>query len=376
MRVSALLIDIAVVCFFAVACGPISTQYPVASSPAPALTCDRNSSGSDFVTARVSKLSASFDPTKGMPPIPGDIHGSVTPADPYWSDLVAAFTAATPTFKDKLCSLNGVFIVESTCDQTACQNADVINHSWGFRQQASSPQRYVATSASLWQGGSAPKFIAYEKMRLMAVLQALDPINGANWFELPNLQPQFKSASPDTTVMTVLAVLAHEYGHVLWYDEFVVNPNGTPNPGGAAYIQPSSALFCSGGFYTPNSWGPGNDSIRVPSTRWIEFGQRFPDQRHDPDLSGFLRTDLSQGNFANAAKDLNAIFLNGNLAGTLASFSAIEDFVETFEWFQLTNASPPLTDLAIQIDSLPLVNIVRWIASKPGVIRKMACFSS
>jgi hypothetical protein len=54
--------------------------------------------------------------------------------------------------------------------------------------------------------------------------------------------------------MTLLAVLSDEYGHVLWYDEFVENPDGTPNPGGATYIQPNSpALFCKGAFYTSNS---------------------------------------------------------------------------------------------------------------------------
>jgi hypothetical protein len=87
-------------------------------------------------------------------------------------------------------------------------------------------------------------------------------------------------------------------------------------------------------------------------------------------------THLSQGNFGSAGSDLSAIFLNGDLVGTLASFSAIEDFVEIYEWYQLTHASPPLADLIIQIDNLPQINVVRFISNKPGVKRKMACFSS
>lgn len=113
----------------------------------------------------------------------------------------------------------------------------------------------------------------------------------------------------------------------------------------------------------------------MPSTRWILFGQRFANQIHNPDLSGNLLADLSQGNFGAAGSDLSKIFLNGDLAGVLASFSAIEDFVKTYEWFQLINATPPLTQLTIQIDGFPQVNIVRWIASKPGATRKMSGFS-
>ena len=376
MKIGVLICCIGFVSVLGAACGPISPQFSVQTPPALTATCDRNSSGTVFVTAKVSKLSASFDPTKGIPPTQGDILGPVTSGDPYWNDLVAAFTAATPALKDKLCTLDGVFIVQSTCDQVACQANDVLTHSWGFRQQVSPPKRYIATSATLWQGGSAPSFLAYENLRLQAVLQALDPVNGVNWFKLSNLQPQFQSASPDNTAMTSLAVLAHEYGHVLWYDEFVVNPDGTANPGGATYIQPNSpALFCNGAFYTANSWGQGNSSINVPSTRWILFGQRFSNQTHNPDLSGNLLADLSQGNFGTAGSDLSKIFLNGDLSGVLASFSAIEDFVETYEWFQLMNATPALTQLTIQIDSLPPVNVVRWIASKSGVRRKMSCFS-
>jgi hypothetical protein len=372
MKLSALICWIGAVCILLAACQPISPPPPPAPPPPVAQTCNHTSSGSDFVSAKVFKLSASFDPTKLMPPTPSKIVGNVTQADAYWNDLVAAFTAATPAFKDNLCGLDGVFIVQNTCAATGCTADDVIGNSWGFRQQAKQPKRYIATSAALWQSGSAPVFADYENMRLQAVLQRLDP-NAAVWYSLPNSKPIFSSASPNTATMTVLSVLAHEFGHVLWYDEFVVNPDGSPNPGGAVYIQPNSpALFCRGKFYTVNSWS----NINVPPTRWVNFGERLQNQVHDRDYAGSLKTDLFNANFGQAARTLSTIFLNQDLAGTLASFSPVEDFVVIYEWFQLLSANPPLTDLIIQIDSLPQINIVRWIASKPGVRRKMACFSS
>jgi hypothetical protein len=368
MKLTALIWRIGAACVLLAGCQQASTQSlrPTAV-PAVAQTCDRTSSGSTFVAAKVFKLSAAFDPTPLLPPSPQDIMGNVVPTDPYWQDFVDAFTAANVVFKDQLCSLDGVFVVQSTCDQPTCQADDVIDHSWGFRQKISQPKRYIATSATLWQNGTAPSFNAYENMRLQAMMQKLDRTNGDNWFKLSSLRPQFQPASPNSTAMTLLAILAHEYGHVYWYDKFVSPPGGPFKPNASGFCPPK-------GFYTANSWGNGNSSINVPSTRWITFGQRLPTQVHNPDLSGKLLAYLSQGNFGSAGIALSDILVNAGLSGVLASFSPIEDFVETYEWLQLISANPPLTDLPVQIGNLPSFNVVRWIASKQEVKRKMACF--
>jgi hypothetical protein len=375
MKSAARLCWISVACLLLAACPPLQPPKgpppPTALPPTAALTCNQNSSGGDFVAAKVFKLSAGFDPKPAQPPTQSQILGNVTQSDPYWNDLAAAFTAASPALKVNLCNLDGIFIVQNTCPATGCTVEDVIGNSWGFRQIAPQPKRYIATSATLWQNGTAPSFVDYENMRLQALLLRLDP-NANAWFSLPGLKPYFSSASPNTSGMTVLAVLAHEYGHVLWFDKFVVNPDGSPNPGGAAYIQPNSpALFCNGRFYTAGSW----TTIAVPSARWIGFGERLPDQVHRPDVAGLLKTDLSNGNFAAAARNLSNIFLDTDLASTLASFSPIEDFVVTYEWLQFVSANPPLTDLSIRVDGFPQVNLVRWLPNKGGVRRKLACFS-
>jgi hypothetical protein len=286
---------------------------------------------------------------------------------------VAAFAAASPAFKDNLCSLDGVFIVQNSCATTGCTPDDVIGNSWGFRQKAPQPKRYIATSALLWQSGAAPSFVDFQNLRLQTLLQRLNP-NAAAWLSLPSLKPVFSSADPNTSAMTVLAVFAHEYGHVAWYDKFVVYPDGSPNPGGAVYIQRSSDLFCGGAFYTAGSW----KAIKVPDSRWVSFGDRLPGQTHAPDLAGALQTDLLDGNFGQmgAGRELSTIVLNRDLAGILASFSPIEDFVEVYEWLQLRSATPPLAKLEIRVGRVLSVNLVGWLASKDGVKRKLACFSS
>ena len=360
MKLSALICWIGAVCILLAACQPISPPPPPAPPPPVAQTCNHTSSGSDFVSAKVFLLSASFDPKLYYPPGPSDIIRQAVSTDPYWNDISGAFTAANDSLKDKLCSLDGVFVVQSTCKDPACIADDVIGHSWGFRQPTSPPKRYIAVSETLWQNGSAPIFSDFENMRLAALLKRLIP-NGAVWFNVPSSRPRFGPASPDTSAMTLLAVLAHEYGHVYWYDAFVSPPGGSFR----------AARFCGGRFYTANKWG----SIGVPPTgRWIEFGQQLGNQLHNPDYIGTLANHLSHADFGQAGSALRAILLDQDLISTLASFSPIEDFVESYEWFALLSANPPLTKFTIQIDNLPPINILGQIANKPGLRRKMACF--
>jgi len=342
-------------------CPPAPTPPPVAGPPTPVLqTCDHNSTGNDFISAKVFLLSPAFDPKSGAAPSPSEIIRHVLPTDPYWNDLIAAFNTSPDFFKDKLCSLDGIFVVQNTCAPAGCTADDVIDHSWGFRQQISPPKRYIATSAALWQNGSAPVFTAYKNLRLQAVMARLHP-NGGNWFNRPGSQrPQFTSASPDTAAMTVLAVLAHETGHVFWFDAFVNPPGGSFN----------ASNFCGGKFYARAVW----PNVAVPSRRWVDFGEQLPNQPRNPDYVGILQSHLSRTNYRQAGGGLRSIFQDTEAAGTLATFSSVEDFVEAYEWHVLLSAKPPLTDLTIQIPGYPPYDIVRGIANKPGLRRKLACF--
>src|SRR5262249_1089468 len=139
------LIAIGLTFFMMAACAPAPIEGPVTETPAPTSvpqSCDHNSRGNDFVSAKVFLLSPAFDPKKGSAPRMSEIDRHVLPTDPYWNDLTAAFNAAPDFFKDKLCSLDGIFVVQNTCAAAGCTADDVIDHSWGFRQQISPPKRY------------------------------------------------------------------------------------------------------------------------------------------------------------------------------------------------------------------------------------------
>jgi hypothetical protein len=184
--------------------------------------------------------------------------------------------------------------------------------------------------------------------------------------------------------MTVLAVLAHEVGHVFWYDAFVIKADGSPNPGGAADF----SQFCGGTFYTPGvtPGGVGQQGSwllppTVPDYRWVSFGQ--PRNYHKPDDVDMteLNFDLNHGKYSEAGDLLHGIYSgvqNGRWASALAAFSTDEDFVETFQLFVLMHARTPLQHSRVKISGTraqPYLDDIPYTFSlKPELVRKSHCF--
>lgn len=366
MKPVSLVLGFGLLAVIGVACQPVAVPQPPVGPPIAAVPpiCQAKgiTSASDFVSQRAFLLPAAsnYDPRTGTQPSGPNVDGQL----PYSADLAAAFDAAPSSLQAMLCDRDyNVFIVQNPCPATGCTPDDVIANSWGFRQQVSPPNRYIATSAGLWQSGSLPPFATYEGVRLQAGLRRLD--NNAKKWTNP---PQFAQASPSPPVMSLLAVLAHEAGHVLWYDAFVSPPGGSFN----------ASNFCAGSFYprppSAGSWS----SINIPHLndiprRWINFGERIANEVHNPDHAGLIQTELSGGNFAGAGNRLFALFQDPGLADVLAAFSPDEDFVETYEWYVLTNAKSPLSDLRVQITGHPDYNIPGGLPSKGPLQAKIAC---
>src|SRR5215469_3270770 len=277
------------------------------------------------------------------------------------SDLTAAFNAAA-AFQQELCGLDVIFIDPTGCapptppnsyDPNTCNLTpdQIADRSWGLRLFSSGTdfgRRYIALSLGLWNNKSgslwscqgsrtvcAPPFTTYQTALIRTLLSRLDT-NAVNW---KSQLPEFVSASPNTGVVTVLAALAHEFGHVHWYDAFVTVP-GDQNA--------NESNSCKGSkFYPPNSW-----SGRPPSNRWVTFGKTRDQTGNRKQALKPLIDDLHVGPpFAPAGDDLYKIFTNKNWIDALAVVSPDEDFVETQEFVVLMNASSPnnLQDLIIQI---------------------------
>jgi hypothetical protein len=359
MRPVSLVLGLGLLAALAVACQQPVQQPPMSQATA-SQTCANNGihNGDDFVQKKAFFLTSTYRPQANLSAAPPTGGGNVYNVGPYSKALIAAFDIAPDFFKNELCSMDAVYILQTNCAATVCTTNDVIGHSWGFRQIANPTKRYIAISDALWYNGAPPILSAYENMRLQAVLAA---VGGANWFS--HNPPQFVSASPDTNVMTMLSVLAHEAGHVLWYDTFV------PQPGGQ-YTTPLQ--FCNG-FYPVGKW----TSIGLPRNRWVGFADQDPAQTRKVNILSDLAKQLAGSSFGSAAAFLAEILRLDDLTGVLAVFSPTEDFVEAYELNVLLNASTPLAHLTIQIPNLPpAIDIVLLAQYKPELRRKMRCFLS
>lgn len=284
------------------------------------------------------------------------------------TDLAAAFAAASANFRTALCKLDGIFVDPSGCadpgpgntyDPTTCNlsGALIAGYSWGLRIYSPNPNsgmRYLGLSLALWNNNNretpnyywqcqpshvcAPPFSLFYEAFLDTVAHVYAPNSPHGSFSV-TVTPSPLAAS---SAMSVLAVLAHEFGHVYWFDSFV------PNPGGSF----ANNNFCGGVFYPSGLWG--TITVDVPYSgghRFVFFGDTLTySGSHVPALPGTLHSIYSSGNWASA----------------LAAFSPVEDFVETFELSVLMRAG--LTGLQINSDSIVPVPAGSWLAWKLGCI--------
>lgn len=285
------------------------------------------------------------------------------------TDLANAFAAARSDFQYKLCGLDGIFIDPSGCtdpgsgntyDPTTCNNngALITDSSWGLRIYPLNPasgKRYIGLSLGLWNNNNAltpnynwqcqpfhvcaPPFSLFYKAFVDTVAHLPAP-NSPHGSLSVTVVPNSFAANP---AMSVLALLAHEFGHVYWFDSFV------PNAGG-----PFVNNFCWGGnFYPSGSWA--GSPISLPflnDGRFVFFGDTLPYSGSEvPGLPGTLHN----------------IHSSGYWASVLAAFSPTEDFVEAFELSVLRKAG--LTRLQINSDSILPISHGSWLDWK------LACFS-
>jgi hypothetical protein len=144
------------------------------------------------------------------------------------------------------------------------------------------------------------------------------------------------SASPDNGFLGVLAVMAHETGHVMWYDKSV---RGKP-------------CFASN-FMTP-SWTGG-----TPNRRWVDFAAFTPnDHKADPETHPKKKL-LTPG---------KARKLYENFVSVFAAVSPEEDYIETYK---LSALLPNITALSADHTIDVLQNVQR-----APISNKLACVRS
>jgi hypothetical protein len=308
---SALLLCAGVIAAACVGCGPPPKPTQIRTASA---TCN----GTPFLD-HVHFVMSGYQPYIKFADPPVDPSMKLTPQEA--SDLDDAFNLAPAAFQARLCGLDGIYL-----DPTACNNpTDCIEGSWGFRQPMIGGKEYIAVSTGLWTLMKSPRYDQYET-DLLQVLTA------------PSVFSYSKASFGFD--MTLLAALAHEVGHVRWYD--IVDPKHQQTQD---YSQ-----FCGGGFFL--SW----PSITAPPQwRYLltpeEQRRQHDFYRHRSGEQTFqLDNALSSGHIRMAGDLLHMVYGGtASWASYFASLSPDEDFVETYKFAVLTRATPPLDHLPITI---------------------------
>jgi hypothetical protein len=300
------------------------------------------------------------------------------PANPdIQRDLAAAFQAAPPVFKAQLCNLHGIYIDRTGCsgyDPSTCNlsDTDIADNSWGFRNTAK--EGFIAISLGLWMNNRCEgtkklctvALQTYETRRLLALLNRtaekdLRPFSAEG--RRPRLNLPSYAISPDAPTLTVLAALAHELGHVLWWQTFVPQTQKDII---------DTTTFCNGNFYPSGSWQ--GTPVDIPPGRWLGFGEIRLQPRNSDVL--LLKLSLGSGDYSQAFEVLHRIYSSGRWASALAAYSPDEDFVETFELSVLMNAGLRQSAVTTYGRARHSDNVVRDITVAPVVRAKLQCFAS
>jgi hypothetical protein len=353
MQRIALLIGAGIVTALVLACVP-PPPGPAGGTPG-ALSC----SASDFL----SKITV----VQSLPLIyPGS--GTLAAsggAGSYTAPLTAVFNAAAGSnFQQVLCQpgaasggsgVDVVYIVTAPCGGPQCLENSA---GWWHDTSAGGRQRIVALSSSLLSGS----YDGYEN----ALTKALFPGSFVSY-----ASPKCGGtpcSSNDSSALAALAALAHEIGHIRWF-EWGINAN----PGG----------FCSGNFFV--GWDPGTTTFQPPGGAhggyWrdlLTFYARERVRSHPAyPYSGYFYThsvsggpqiddiDIQPGGGPAQSFELYSLLSaqSSPWASLFAALSPDEDFVEAYKLKVLMNASPPLTSVSLTIGWNPALDIPQGVGS-------------
>jgi hypothetical protein len=315
-------------------------------------------------------------PSTSLPtPVPGTIPD-------YAKDMGAAFAAASYDFQKQLCSLDGVYINGAACTSSEQCSDD----SWGWKQSQPKPVnsngRLIALSKNLWTLSASPTYSDYETQLMGTVLPSDTYYSGAASCASSGACNcnSGSCTSIDNFSTALLAALAHEVGHIRYYE--LVNPTF------ASFAPTDPTTFCKGAFYGGSWSGPVHNpppwrSLSTPQKRQnnrrmlIAHGLSEDSHKMPPDIADI---DTSGNDDDRATKIHLLLGPTQPWASEFAAVSADEDFVETYKFAVLTTAVHPLKWAKITIPHYPHgsstdVNVANdyWTGNKPGLAEKVRC---
>jgi hypothetical protein len=303
--------------------------------------------GACDIAARVAELQPGFSPVDYGNCKPGTPCGFRGPADfaakiaaaSKTSDaapIVAAYNAAPPFFQEALCGLDHIYI-DTDAKNPAKPSV------WGMRERLNvgpnnQPRTHIGISKALLTDllRQRTPYATYEDQIARALL-APSPLTPT-----PSRPVLSYSAAPDPAkppqpaAIAVLAILAHEMGHIVWWERDV-----------------------GAGDFPTISW-----TGKAVQHGFHNFGVEDPENpAQRPPVKADVQYDLRYLGANKASADLHRIYSSGEWASLFATVADDEDFVETYKLVVLTDpAGGPgrqaLTALKVAIAGADTVDVL------------------
>jgi hypothetical protein len=319
-------------------------------SPSPDPTCTGDPNGAAFVADKVR-----FLPVDGFVfSANGGGHGTfysgptvgsaVDPSSSYATVFAAAFKAAPPFLQQELCNnLNYVFVDQGN-------QGDVIGWAfWEVSGQDNGAGRWIAIPDEFFQAGPARTTpITNAPLHVIETVilhQLLLPPTSIT--PLPTNTPPVYSVVPtshDTQAYGLLSLMAHEMGHILYYEKCEQPP-----------VPSRSQSLCN---TVLTGWH--DRGVRPPIHKFkTGFDDSSPSSgppSHvpgEPSLKEVIDDFQLHSNDPKKLRWIYGLSPNGNIfwADLFAAVAADEDFVETYKIWVLKNAG--ITGLKLQFTANP-----------------------
>ncbi|HTO68193.1 MAG TPA: hypothetical protein VMM15_43805 [Bradyrhizobium sp.] len=153
----------------------------------------------------------------------------------------------------------------------------------------------------------------------------------------PKLQ-RLRTTDPSDPELAVLGEIAHELGHALLAD---ADADGTDprHPRRKVSGPPRSACFENA--FLGASWDP--DAFHRRMLRWVDFGEQYQNRQKNVDAEfslARLKAAARGGKLDPANDAISGVFRSKEFVSFGAAINPVEDFVETYKYKVLVDASP------------------------------------
>jgi hypothetical protein len=219
--------------------------------------------------------------------------------------------------RQQLCHLTNVFIVPSYM-------------SWGIWEQPRKGKgRYIGIATHVVQNNYDLPQEEYDLLQQNLSL--------GSWNSNSPKPPSYDAVTY-VKGLAVLAQMAHELGHVLFYD--VNAPSFKYRPAPPNYSGPTDnpCYRTNDGAFKKTSW----KNLPRKARYFVPFNEESTATHMDGTQVSMIRTWIKNGNFDQASDAINDIVSKGEFASVFAAVSPEEDFVETYKTMAVSAAQAAL----------------------------------